>query len=177
MASSARAFLIDVARALAEDARETALPHIPSQTLRRGARAQTNVAVPGEAAVHIPHYWAIYVHDGRSPFRMPKGRYMVWYRDPSQDPRLKGGRPERRAAVRRLRLTKAEFHRLARAGQIVVASEIRKPTRPSPFFSNTGVMRSFLGKAGGIVQREWRVHLRRELGARLGFGKVLQIKP
>lgn len=54
-----------------------------------------------------PYYWAVYIEAGRGPVRPRTKKYLVWFRQPSLDPRLAGGYPKRREDIRRL--TKAQF--------------------------------------------------------------------
>ena len=62
----------------------------------------------GQARIVIPHYWAAYYHDGRGAFSAPGGRFLVFFADPEDDPRLEGGYPVRAEDVRHL--TKDEFY-------------------------------------------------------------------
>lgn len=79
---------------------------IGSQTLRAAATLIVD-AQQGRADIFIPHYWAVYYHDGREGFEAPGGRFLVYFSDPSDDPRIEGGYPERVSEVRHL--TREEF--------------------------------------------------------------------
>jgi len=72
---------------------------IGSETLRNAARL---IVEQGEALIRIPHYWAVYYHDGRGGFEAPAGRFLVFFADPLDDPRLEGGYPVRASEFRRL---------------------------------------------------------------------------
>ena len=105
---------------------------IGSSTLRAAARLIVD-AQAGTASIFIPHYWAVYYHDGRAGFTAPGGRVLVFFADPDDDPRLEGGYPVRASEIRRL--TRDEFYadpdddpRLE-GGYPVRASEIRRLTR------------------------------------------------
>jgi len=53
--------------------------------------------------LHIPHYWAIYVHEGRGAKTPQNTIYFVWFVPASIDPRFQGRQtPEKKADVRRL---------------------------------------------------------------------------
>lgn len=54
-----------------------------------------------------PHYWAPYLHDGRGRVAPVNARWLVWYNDPSDDPRTATGYPVRAADIQRL--TREEF--------------------------------------------------------------------
>lgn len=79
---------------------------IGSQTLRAAATLIVD-AQAGQASIFIPHYWAVYYHDGRDGFEAPGGRFLVYFSDQSDDPRIEGGYPERVSEVRHL--TREEF--------------------------------------------------------------------
>src|SRR5690349_17805389 len=83
-----------------------------SRQLQRGMVLTEDPRPPGQATslLFIPHYWAIYVHDDRGSFgpgspatRPPKALFLVWFRNPNNDPRLAAGlQVMRRNNVRRL---------------------------------------------------------------------------
>lgn len=107
------------------------------------------------ARIQIPHYWAVYVHDGRGPFGPRYKKFLVWFRNPKDDPRLRNGIPPVRARQLK-RLTKdqwlagLEANQIARAaGQpvpMIVTRYVSTPTPARPFFSNE----SALGMKGFI---------------------------
>lgn len=100
-----RAFLREVLRAVAARARRRVTPKIPSRTLRAALEVRVEEVVGTMFAVlHLPHYWALYVHDGRGPITKNKG-FLVFFRNPSEDPRLAGGYAKRAAEVRHLTRT------------------------------------------------------------------------
>ena len=106
----------------------------PSSTLKT-AMTVSYRALPRlhQIVVHIPHYWAIYYHDGSGPVTMPKGKYMVWFRDPHDDPRLKGGLPVTRAGIKKLNLSKKRFNELVKAGKIIIRQTVGR--RHGTFFT------------------------------------------
>jgi hypothetical protein len=64
------------------------------------------------AWVQIPHYWAVFLNDGRSRItKGPESGWLVWFQHPTDDPRTAFGRrfPVRERHVRRL--TKAQFRK------------------------------------------------------------------
>jgi hypothetical protein len=82
---------------------ERVRPRIGSSTLRAAARLVVErLGEESVASIFIPHYWAVYYHDGRGAFSAPQGRFLVFFPNPADDPRLEGGRPERAAGARRL---------------------------------------------------------------------------
>lgn len=130
-----------------------------------------------EARLHIPHYWAVYVHDGRRPFQ--KGRYMVFWKNPRLDPRRSpsGRTPPRRASLRSL--SRAEFIRavqvrdawIAAGGDpydspVVITKVIRKRTPPTRFFENNagGGMAGFPAVASRIAQADFSAYVKGRMG-------------
>ena len=120
-------FSDQLARSLAEDARLRVQKFIRSRTLRQALVVVEDT--DGTFRLHVPHYWAIYYHDGRGPVVAAKGHWLVYFKQPSQDPRIAGGRPERTNQIRRL--TKAQFLSALKAGQIVVTKKVRR-TKGNP---------------------------------------------
>lgn len=90
-------------------AEQRARRNIRSKQLRRGLY-KTEVAKGPEgygAAIVIPHFWAVILHDGREQVRGDP--LLIWFRDRRKDPRLlNGNTPERLSQTRRL--TKEEFN-------------------------------------------------------------------
>ena len=75
-----------------------ARPRIPSRTLRR---ALISLRITDQQVkLHITHYWAHWVHQGRGPVTPGSGQFLAWYRNPRQDPRLTpfGGQTPPRAS-------------------------------------------------------------------------------
>lgn len=92
-------------RAVAERARRRVTPQIPSRTLRASLEVRLDEIVGTMTAVlSVPHYWALYVHDGRGPISKQKG-FLVFFRNPHEDPRLAGGYAVRAAQIRHLSRT------------------------------------------------------------------------
>lgn len=171
--SAESAFVDSLLRALTRTAARKAKPGIPSNTLRRAVR---RVVIPGtgEGYLYIPHYWALYVHDGRGAPLVPRGsRFFVWWRNPRQDPRLPAGKtPERASQIRRL--TSQEFKdalktlREAKArgedSPVIITRQVNKGTPPSRFFSNQDGMAGFTAMANREGMARFRAFLARWRG-------------
>lgn len=148
-----------------------ARPAIPSRTLRRALLVirVTDTVVK----MNITHYWAVFVHQGRG--RAPKtpfspGRFLVWYRNPRQDPRLRpfgGQTPPRVSQLLGLRqvIDKRQFQEDARAGKIVFVQE-SSPVAGTPFFSNEagGGMQGFVDQANQVATPLARRHILNQIG-------------
>lgn len=97
-----RAFTTDLMDSLLLQAAVLISPKIPSRTLR-DALQRRNFGLKGD--LFIPHFWALFVHDGRGPFGPKSARFLVFFQDPNDDPRKPT--PEREASARKL--TRGEF--------------------------------------------------------------------
>lgn len=137
--------------------------------IRQLQRALRLVLVSDDKAVlRIPHYWAVYVHDGRNaPFGPRTSVFLIWWKDPRQDPRLSGGQtPERASQLRSL--TPDEFRdavqarddalRAGRESPVVITRRVRRQTPPSRFFGNGPGegMAGFVVEANRIGQQEFK---------------------
>lgn len=116
-------------------------PVIPSKTLREGLKVF--IDRNRDAVLRIPHYWAVFVHDGRGVVRPVRARWLVWFQNPADDPRTDFGRkyPIRKEDVRRL--TKAQWEaglaenarrRAAGAEPFMIVTKVSGPVRARPFF-------------------------------------------
>lgn len=140
--------------------------------------------------LYVPHYWALYVHEGRGPFGAPSPHYpgrpatiLCWFKDPKDDPRLNDGKaPERMADVRRL--TKDEFrdwvdkNKKARAAApagtdpdtvpvpMIITKYVSKSVAPVRFFSNEpgGGMAGFRPLAADLIKRMFSQHVEDYMG-------------
>lgn len=112
-------------------ARRQAASKIQSETLRAALFVDI---VPTEDAVRVgvPHYWAIYYHDGRGPVRAKPGKWLVYFKDPAKDPRIQSGYPERAASI--VRLSREEFQEALARDELIVVKSVG-PAAPHPFFT------------------------------------------
>lgn len=153
-------FLSLSAEEIAKLAKQRAEPSVrrSSKTLANAMRVRIGPKA-GHANVYIPHYFAVYVHDGVSAPRSPPAprRAYVWFANPKDDPRLSGGvTPERFAQIKRpLNIPKADFRELIEQGRLIVRKTITKPTEGNPFFSNEGGMRGFAESIGPMMQERF----------------------
>lgn len=116
---------------LAEDSRQ-------ARALRNDLRIEVvNVSeVNSEARLVVDFYWALYYHDGRGPIRARAGKFLVFFRDPDDDPRINGAArlyPRRASSIRRLNLSKGEFNRLLRSGRLIATKRVGS-AKAHPFF-------------------------------------------
>lgn len=114
---------------------------IGSRTLRAAIRLIINESEE-RGDLFIPHYWAIWYHDGRGSVSPVSARKLVFFDNPSDDPRLRGRkRPVRESDVKRL--TKRQYEdglrvnqERARRGQrpFMWVVDSVGPSAPRPFF-------------------------------------------
>jgi hypothetical protein len=128
---------------------------VRSRTLSRAMAIDESLISKNIIKIYVPHFWARFVHDGS---RAVRGISMVWFPNPKDDPRLKGGRPIKRSQVKRLRLSKRRFYALRAAG-ILVWCKNRKAIKAHPFFKKAILrsgpsIRKILGKASQDLQKE-----------------------
>ena len=108
-----------------------------AQALREDLRVQIIDVGEGvsEAAILTDYYWAIYYHDGRGPINARPGRFLVFFRNPDDDPRIGGARrdyPRRASDIRPLQLSRGRFTQLLREGRMVATKRVG-PAEPHPF--------------------------------------------
>lgn len=187
--------LLRVIAAIGLAALNYARPKIPSVTLQRALNLQ--VLSDTKARIAVPHYWALYLHDGRGPFGPRRSKFLVYFISPLLDPRTPGGvLPERASQVRRL--TRDEFYfwlgqnRLAllrgeTPPMIVVGwppgSPVPSgprtvgPARGSFFFENGsgGGMQGFREQANAVAAPMVRQLIREELKGVLNIKERLRV--
>lgn len=113
--------------------------------------------------VSVPHYWAKFFHDGRSAII---GKLMVYFKDPSKDPRIASGYPIYRSQVKHL--SKAEFDKYRKSDDLIITKAVGPSVRrvPNKFFSNTGGMSGLDAEAGKIAQQEAYKYVEEQLKAK-----------
>jgi len=138
---------------------------IGSKTLRAALRLVVN-ANQERADLFIPHYWAVYYHDGRGAVSPVSAQKLVFFANPNDDPR--GRTPEREAQVRRL--TKAQYHeglrinrerRAAGREPFMFVVDSVGPAAPHPFFDR--LEKGAAKRADGVVRRIFERELLRQL--------------
>lgn len=114
----------------------------------------------GKGRLHIPYYWARYLHDGRGRMTARSG-FLVYFRIPEQDPRRFGGKHLARTRATEPHLTRdqwlagLEANRRARAAGRQPPMIVRRsvgPASPHPFFSEG--MLAFEAEAEVVVENE-----------------------
>jgi len=146
---------------------------IGSKTLRAAIRLIINESRM-RGRLFIPHYWAIWYHDGRGPVQPKRARKLVFFDNPKDDPRLKQGYPVKRSQV--VRLTKEQYQEGLRRNRLrppgtrpyMYVVDAVGPAAPRPFFTQLAVGAE--ARAEPIV----RQHFERELLKWLDEDKAVQ---
>ena len=122
------------------------------------------------AVLFIPHYWAVFYHDGRDTVRPQSAQKLVFFDNKNDDPRLRGGRyPETLSQVRRLtrreyarglRINRERRRRGQRAFMFVVDSV--GPSGAHPFFDE--LAQGAVARADALVRRAFNREIRRAIG-------------
>lgn len=107
--------------ALGRQALAKARARCPSRTLQRALRMEIDEEKQS-VRITVPHYWAVFYHDGRGPIQARPGHFLVFYKNLEDDPRLRGGYPEKRGDIRRL--SRTQFYRDLRAGKLIVTRSV-----------------------------------------------------
>lgn len=142
---------------LAKQARDFVRPRIQSKVLarslkvgkkRNSVRGRTHIGY-----VEIPHYWAVYYHDGHGPVRARPGKYIVYFKKGKKhlDPRMQVGTWYPVRSYQEKKLSKAQFFAALKRGDIVVTKK-SGPAKGKHFF--TRGMRGFIQKADSYVMSE-----------------------
>lgn len=109
-----------------------------AEALRNDLRIQIGTvgASEGKADVLTDFYWALYYHDGRGPVRAKPGKFLVFFRNPDDDPRIGGSArnyPKRAVDAKPLTLSKDQFHTMLRAKKLIATKRVG-PADAHPFF-------------------------------------------
>lgn len=145
---------------------------VGSKTLRKAMELFLEFSKE-QARLYIPHYWALYYHDGHGTITPKRARKLVFFDNPKDDPRLDGGKtPERESQVRRL--TKAQYDEGIRRNRLRARRGLRPfmyvvdsvgPNPGDPFFERGSKGAS--ERADDILGRELDREMKR-LGRSMG---------
>lgn len=157
-----QAFKDELLRALAEKARQLVAREriLPSETLRKSLYVR-KLPSKDEYVLGTPYYWAYYYHEGRGPVEPVSKQFLVWFRNPKDDPRLQSGYPKRKSD--RKRLTKQQFIEGAARNRemdpsgltmpYMVISKRSKPAIGRPFFDNG--LRNYRAAARRLIRSKF----------------------
>lgn len=131
----------DLAKMAAQLVADRLRPLIQSETLKRSMYVMKEKR-SGSYRIVFPYYWAIYYHNGRDTVEAAPGHYLIYFRDPRNDPRLRGGYPKNKKDVKKLSSAQFRFglkmnRKLQKAGggpmDYMVLAKSVGPARPHPF--------------------------------------------
>jgi hypothetical protein len=138
-----------------ERGKEKAKAYCKSRTLKAAMTDEVLNETPvlSQGRLRVPHYWAKYFHDGRNAVKkFPKGPMLIYYKDPSQDPRIQPDYPVYRSDIRKLSDT--EFAEARAADKLIVVPAVGPTKKKNPFFSDTGGMAGFKEEVNQIAKTE-----------------------
>lgn len=120
-------FLDFLSRRIGARAIQAAQAECQSITLREAMEffVELNRGVGARIILGVPHYWAAYYHDGRGPVTPVEKVWLVYFRDPRDDPRIEGGYPVTRDQIRRL--TEEEWHFWLQQNKIAKINQLPEP--------------------------------------------------
>tara|TARA_R110002167_G_scaffold89910_1_gene242571 strand:- start:1131 stop:1664 length:534 start_codon:yes stop_codon:yes gene_type:complete len=148
---------------------------IPSISIRSSLSKQY---IAGETwgYLNVPFYWAHWYHDGRGRVNAKPGGFLIWYKNPDDDPRLSGGYPIRPSDVKRL--SRERFKQDRAAGKLIVARSSGPTTKNYPFFSDSagGGMQGFQGEVNVLVEIHADEYVRDVLRSKDLFKKKVTVR-
>lgn len=157
-----RRFLTKVGQAVRRRARKFLRRHGGSRTIDQSLQVVVDRNRLG--FVQTPYYWGVFVHDGRGPISLPAGRFLIWFADQRDDPRLAPtGRNYPKQPHRARHLTSEQFfhyleqNRIAKRegrGPVMIFRPSVGPVRPIPFFDNDRAMKDLDTEVDKIAERE-----------------------
>jgi len=140
---------------------------IGSRTLREFLQMYER-AQDGKAVLGVPHYWAVYYHDGTGAFGPSNATYLVYFTNAlTDDPRLGGKYPIRLEEWRPL--TKEEFQigleinrafGFAFSGPFMIVSRWQSAREGDPFFEDTNPSQD----ASRIIPKDFSELVKKTLG-------------
>jgi len=157
-----------ILREILTTAEQRAKGFCTSRQLRKGIGQVITELMPERVRgfLSVPHYWAYYYHVGRRnlpPIRPVGASVLVWFKDPNKDPRLNNGQsPIYRSQIKQLNLSAAEFKRLRKNGDLIIAKRSPRSGGASfegnPFFSDKpgGGLAGIENSLTAISERETR---------------------
>ncbi len=154
-------FRMDLAKMVGDKLSTYLRSVIESDSLRKSMRVE--IDVEGElvlARIVFPQYWAVYYHDGRGPVRPTNGKFIVFFQDVEDDPRVSGGYPERVGDIKRLNLSPAEFKALVKSGELIVRKAVG-PAKSHRFLDKLRGNSS--AKVATLVKNEFSKHVQASL--------------
>jgi hypothetical protein len=164
MALDREKIMREILTAIGEAELERVKKLIGSETLRRAIFLAV-YATLDEAKLIVPHYWAVYYHDGRGSVTPRAASKLIFFDDPLEnDPRLQGAYDVRASDIQRL--TRDQYEEgLARNAErraqglppFMFVVDAVGPSRPRPFFDQ--LSNNAANRAGPTVLRIFDRHI------------------
>lgn len=139
-----------------------------AQSLRDDLRVQIIDVNEQQSEAHIitDYYWALYYHDGRGAMTAKPGKFLVFFRNPDDDPRIDGparNYPRRAQDAKKLTLSRGEFNRLLRSRRLIATKRVGPaPAHPFMELGFAALQSSYGPKVSAIWSRHVREFLAEE---------------
>lgn len=154
------------------------LAAIPSDTLRRSLVVVKPTGLPNDLEARLPHYWAKILHNGRGPVSANPSsggsKFLLFYRNPADDPRLSRGRPRRVSQIRKGNINPKQLRADLKAGKAVLTKNVG-PARGRFFFDNFIGMRGFTADVRNMIAFRFQ-NYSRQIAREASFEAFLDIK-
>lgn len=95
---------------------------IPMATYGRLRRSIKFIVTTDRVTIYSIYYWARWANDGRGPVFAQPDKFLVFFEDPHDDPRIKGDYPRKPGQVKRL--TRRQLERARDADQVIVTESV-----------------------------------------------------
>ncbi len=164
MALNREEIMREILTAVGEAELERVKKLIGSSTLRRAIFLAVYASL-NEARLIIPHYWAVYYHDGRGSVTPQNATKLIFFDEPLEnDPRLQGAYDVRATDIQRLTREQYEegLERNAERREqglppFMFVVDAVGPSRPRPFFDQ--LSNNAANRAGPTVTRIFDRHI------------------
>lgn len=115
---------------LARAVRDSIAAHTPEGPFGRLAQSFRFLVTSKSARIYSTYYWTRFVNDGRKAINLTDGRVMMYFKDPTKDPRIQDDYPRTRSGRRKL--TKLELREAKKLDEIIVTRSVG-PVAPTKF--------------------------------------------
>jgi hypothetical protein len=95
---------------------------IPTRTYGRLKQSIRYIVTSDRVIVYSTYYWARWVNDGRGPIEADPGKFLIFFEDPKDDPRIKAGYPRKPEQVKRL--TRRQLRKAREEGQLIETESV-----------------------------------------------------
>lgn len=151
---------LEMMTALARIVSANIASEIPSRVYGRLRQSIRYIVTSDRVIVYSTYYWARWVNDGRGAIEADPGKFLIFFEDPKDDPRIKAGYPRKPEQVKRL--TRRQLRKAREEGQLIETESVGPA--PGLKFLERGIQKSRLEvpqKLQKLVQGDVRRLIRR----------------